>query len=722
MSVVTKSRPLTGHRIIRIPMKRLTVALGQDHVEGLAKGNPLSAVEELIWNSLDADAKAIEVTLSFSALGALSELRVTDNGLGIRYTDCDLAFGKIGESLKLNKKLTPNGRLLHGKFGKGRFRAFGIGHTVTWNSRYKHEESVNQFTITGHCATIREFVVSDEQTAYSSETGVTVSVTDIDQSLPGLQNTDKVVLELSKRLALYLRQYPGITITYDGTYINSDTHVSDSTKYPLTLKGLDGNEAPATLVILEWNVPIDRALYLCDAQGFTVDEKPAGIQAPGFRFTAYLSSPLIETLAESGALAADALHEVVAGVLDKAREQLKTHFREKEAAAAKDLVRQWKDEKVYPFEVPPSDAVEEAERQVFDVCAMKVQEFLPDFQKTEQKNKRLTFRLIREALERNPHNLQAILRQVLDLPTEQQTELAALLERTKLSAIINVSKMVMDRLDFLNGLDCILFGDLKKSVLERTQLHRILSEELWVFGDNYARGVDDESLKELLKKHIKILGRTDVVQKQEKVRDLDGKTRIVDLMLYRQYPTITPGTYEHLVLEFKKPDCKIGEKEIGQIEKYGITVAADERFDKAKTKWTFMLIGNELTTYAEHRCAVRDYGHIYESSDRQLNIFVHKWSTVMAAAKWRHEFLRDKLNAQVTKDDGLAFLRAKYAHYLPASATKDAVNGSATSPPSSAPTSSADPNSGSCTSGTPGGAPAPAKSTRARSGSGKRAP
>lgn len=97
--------------------------------------------------------------------------------------------------------------------------------------------------------------------------------------------------------------------------------------------------------------------------------------------------------------------------------------------------------------------------------------------------------------------------------------------------------------------------------------------------------------------------------------DFEGKNRIVGLMLYRQIPQLHPNHFEHLVVELKRPDCKLGQKELGQIENYAFSVADDERFDKSHTKWTFILVGNELAPFADRKCREhgRQYGHIHAS-------------------------------------------------------------------------------------------------------------
>jgi hypothetical protein len=102
--------------------------------------------------------------------------------------------------------------------------------------------------------------------------------------------------------------------------------------------------------------------------------------------------------------------------------------------------------------------------------------------------------------------VQKIIQEVLDLLTEMREDLAALLERVTLPAVINASKVVTDRLDFLRRLEILLFNPAsKEQLLERSQLHKILQEHTWVFGEKFALSVSDKGLKEVLLKHLACL-------------------------------------------------------------------------------------------------------------------------------------------------------------------------------------------------------------------------
>ena len=111
---------------------------------------------------------------------------------------------------------------------------------------------------------------------------------------------------------------------------------------------------------------------------------------------------------------------------------------------------------------------------------------MPEFSTAPAQNKALHLRLLRQAIAKIPEELQLILDEVLKLPKRKQAELAQLLRDVSLSAIISAAKIVADRLKFLTGLEAILFDhDKKQRLKERSQLHRIIAQNCWLFGEEY---------------------------------------------------------------------------------------------------------------------------------------------------------------------------------------------------------------------------------------------
>lgn len=99
----------------------------------------------------------------------------------------------------------------------------------------------------------------------------------------------------------------------------------------------------------------------------------------------------------------------------------------------------------------------------------------------------------------------------LSLPKRKREELAQLLRETSLSSIIGAAKVVADRIKFLNGLEAVLFDpDPKKRFKERTQLHKIIAQNTWLFGEEFSLSVNDQSLTAALIEHKKEL-KTEIV-------------------------------------------------------------------------------------------------------------------------------------------------------------------------------------------------------------------
>jgi hypothetical protein len=338
------------------------------------------------------------------------------------------------------------------------------------------------------------------------------------------------------------------------------------------------------------------------------------------------------------------------------------------ASDAKAVVEEWKTQEIYPYQGLPRDTVEEVERQVFDVVALNVNQYLPDFAASDPKSKRLSFQMLRTAIERSPQEVRRIIQEVLDLPKEKQEELGLLLERTTLTAIINASRLVGDRLEFLQGLDTIVFDrDYKKALLERKHLHRLIAENTWLFGEQYNLTVDDQSLTEVLRRHLHLLGE-EVLLHGDPVTTGDGSQGIVDLVLSRRVPHPRPDQLDHLVIELKRPTQKIDGDVLAQTEKYAHAVARDPRFGETRAHWTFWSLSNEIHDTVRWKVSNqsdRPDGLLLKLERPSMEVWVKTWGEVIESARARLRFFEEKLQYMATHDTGLAYLRQTYAKYLP---------------------------------------------------------
>jgi len=647
---------------------KVKVQVQNDYLERISKvRKPLLALSELIWNGLDADATRVDVDFKHNGLGGLDEITVTDNGDGICYADALLAFKNLGGSNKRGAgRSKSKRRLLHGKAGKGRFRAFALGDFVEWNTEFRDNGSAASFKINGSRMDLGTFDISDPVKVPQKIRGTEVRIHGIQKNYPSLEARD-ALQELTQYFALYLREYPDVSIFYSGTKIDPSSIEERVTNFELGSITLgNGKEISAQLTVIEWKTLTDRSLFLCDSAGFALAEIPPGIQAPGFNFTAYLKSEHIRDLDNEDALLLEDLHPDVKTCLEYAKGVLRDHFRQRISENAQALVAQWKQEKIYPYEGKPKGILDETERQVFDVVALNINSYLPDFNKADVRSKKLSLRLIKQALERSPGALQTILSDVFNLPADKQEEFATLLKKTTLPAMIKASRTVTDRLDFLKGLELLVFNlDSKETLLERQQLHKILADHTWIFGEEFNLTVNDKSLTDVLEQHLHLLGRgKDDVQP---VLRNDNTVGIVDLMLSRRIPQPKAEEREHLVIELKRPKQDVDATVAAQIESYAIAVSTDERFRDTKTRWVFWAVSNDMSDVVRKKVRQRNRaeGMLYDDDEGRITIWVKTWSQIIENCRARLTFFQELLNYSADDESGIEFLRSTHEKYLP---------------------------------------------------------
>ena len=305
-------------------MKQIYVQAQADHIESLFKGSPLMAIEELVWNALDADAKEVKVDLITNQLGAVDAVRVTDDGTGIDVIKADQTFGNLGGSWKREGKGTPyTSRRLHGRHGRGRFKAFALGMNVEWRTTMRVGDEYLSYKISGTAE--RPGVFDLEDAPAGPATGTEVYVTNVRATVDSLLDAGETVQNLAAKFALYLKSYPDVRIYFNGLPVTPVVVQKRTTDYKLALE----NGAEAKLEVIEWKRKFvgSGRLVFAGPDGFQLHEQPAGVRSgTGASFTAYLISPRFPTLAAENALVMDELNPEVRMYLDETKKVLKAHF------------------------------------------------------------------------------------------------------------------------------------------------------------------------------------------------------------------------------------------------------------------------------------------------------------------------------------------------------------------------------------------------------------
>ena len=304
--------------------KQIYVQAQPDHIESLSKSAPAAALEELIWNALDADAKEVKVDLITNALGAVEAVRVTDDGTGIDVMKIDSTFGSLGGSWKRGETKTGvAGRRLHGRHGRGRFKAFALGSHVEWRTTMRAGGELLSYVLQGDLTSPGVFEL-DAAPQPGPSTGTEVYVTDVKVNSDSLLNAGETVQTLAAKFALYLKSYPDVRIYFNGLPVTPVIVQKRTTDYKLTLE----NGAEAKLEVIEWKRKFVGAgkLVFAGPDGFQLHEQSALVRSGGIPFTAYLIAPRFPALAAENALVMDELNPEVRMYLDETKKVLKAHF------------------------------------------------------------------------------------------------------------------------------------------------------------------------------------------------------------------------------------------------------------------------------------------------------------------------------------------------------------------------------------------------------------
>lgn len=648
-------------------MTDYTVEIQPDFLERQAKASPITAVAELIWNGLDADATAITVGLEDDQLGGLKKIIVTDNGLGMPHAEAPTLFRNLGGSWKRHGARTKQrNRQLHGQEGRGRFKAFALGRAVDWQCTYARDGRLFRYDITILESDIRHVRIGEEVEAPgTTPTGVTVIVSDLKRNFVSLKPQNSVQ-EFSEIFAIYLKDYRDIAIIIDGERIDPAVAIAKTWDEGLTpIADDEGNAHSAALEVIEWHRQTKRALYLCNEQGFPLSQVEARFHVGDFHFSAYLKSSLISALQKDNRLELAEMVPALVAVTEEARGKIKEIFRERASERAKLVVDDWKAQNLYPYEGEAASQIERAERQIFDIVAVTVQEATTDVADIPRPQMALHLRMLRHAIERSPAELQRILDEVLRLPKRKQKQLADLLDETDLSAIISAAATIADRLKFLQGLRIILFDhEVRDRLKERSQLHKILETNTWIFGEEFNLWASDRELTTVLKAHKEKLDPDLIID--EPVKLLIRKRGIVDLMLSRAQKRHRADDYEHLVVELKAPKVKLTSKELTQIKDYALSVARDDRYHRVKgVKWHFWLVSDSYDDFVQSEIASGpDPDRRLINRGPNFSIGVKTWGEILDENNARLQFVKQALEHNADDGKALTFLEERHREFL----------------------------------------------------------
>ena len=264
-----------------------------------------------------------------------------------------------------------------------------------------------------------------------------------------------------------------------------------------------------------------------------------------------------------------------------------------------------------------------------------------------------------------------ILKEVCLLSNEDIEKLDKILEYTTLPNIIATSNEVIDRIRFLKELRELVAGDISKKVKERSQLHKIIAKEQWLFGEQYKPGTSDMSLRNVLQAHIKNINRDNLNDEkilQDIKQDKSPQLNLIpDLCLWSAIPKDSQEKREHLFVELKRPNQNATIKEQQQINDYAFAVSNDKRFTKENTSWKFILVVSEIEERLrqEKKDNINSLNGLYGKGDN-FEVYIYTWSYIIEQREGELRRLKKMLDLNLTESpEDFSYLKTVHSEFLP---------------------------------------------------------
>ena len=634
-------------------MTTLNLVAKQDYLEKVARTrDPIRAIAEFVWNSLDADATRISVEFGRNGLGGIEEIVIRDNGTGISHSHAARDFGNLGASWKRETIKSPGfQRALHGKEGRGRLRFFSLANRGRWLTVYKEGEAPLAFVIEIAAGALDKCDVSDTAPAPLTATGTVVELAPLKETFDWLLSR-QAFLEFNAIFASYVIQYPGVSLFYNGTLVDPDDTIAYSYVFPMrAIVGPHRTLSDLSLKVVEWKSQVDgRKIYLGGENGIVLGSQSAHVTAPGFEFSAYANSAFFQEIAEANLLELDDLTDPdFMYVMEHIRERLGGYFRQRLAERSRGLIEELKSEGAYPYEGDPKDEVERRERDVFDIATYAVSSYSREFKKADTSLRKMTLTLLREAIRHNPDALSHILRAVVNLPKNRQDEFSNLLHKTELGNIISASSLIADRVTVLQVLSSMVFNPAHRSTIkERGELDSLVRDNTWLFGERFHITLPEAGLTRVMERVTEELGSSRPVRR---VRKLDGTAGRIDCFLGRSVPHPDQNRREFMVLELKRPALTIGRVELDQLEDYVNALHVQPDFSHTDTYWHFYLVTGDYDHSIVGRITQKDRPVGLFLEKENYRVWVKTWSEIIRECESRLQFIQEKLRIEVSGNE-----------------------------------------------------------------------
>ncbi|MCP1994720.1 ATP-binding protein [Flavobacterium sp. HSC-61S13] len=624
------------------------------------------AFKELINNAIQANAKNIDITIvyndSLTVKSGIEKLSIQDDGCGVPYSEIKKRILQIATNVKKSGQ------------GIGRFSSFQIGElmkieTVAFDSR---NQQYSKTRLAIDTATLDDIEL--EKTAVKidydySET--TRNTTYYKVEIENLHhNKQKRVAKKNLLIASFnkdqiaaaiFEHYPfeifneKINFTVNGRKIDKNEFVLEEPKYKkVTYSNINQQVFDLNFHFYKIKTSLNKVKVFLQAEN-------AGIKSVAYEFTyssdwytpdlgtwfVYIDSNLFDSdlfrnidLENLGEEETKKLKSVI-------KETINDFFKTRNKKF-ENFINRLENDQYYPFknEKPATNSQE----IVFKKIAYLIEE-KHQIVESDDQIRTFLFPLLNKAIADG--NIEYIFNKVLKLSDENLDKFHSLLQKTDLENVVHFASKVAAKNEFLSFLHEIIYGSIASYVKERSQLHKIVENELWLFGEHYNETPhlwSDRRIGSILSDLTnRFLHYEPTADENNLIENTEGLNNITDLFFLNEKIN-DYGEREIMVVELKSPKCAIGKKELNQIDAYAFTLEDYGALPTEKVKYKLYLISSHLSKFAKSkvkssRQKYPDQPFLYDrKTEKNIEVYVVEWSEIIELCKRKLKYLSLQLD------------------------------------------------------------------------------
>lgn len=630
--------------------------------------NTFHAFCELITNSIQAKAKDIKIEIEYARKNSLvtspiKSITLIDDGHGVPISEFENKILEVGTTAKTDGQ------------GIGRFGALQIGSqveidTVAWDEKIKkftkvylpiNAEEFKQRGLKDIDFVLTEDVFNTDKNPYYS-----IAIKNLyhgrQEKVPKKNKIVNELLQENIRLALF-EKYPyeifnnSVVFSVNGKPLSRNEFIYDKPKIKRTdYTDIKGSKTKISFYF--YNIKLSPSKVKVFLQ---VDN--AGVKTVAHEYTyssdwyssdlgtwfIYVESPLFSLdlfrnidFEDMGDEELSKLKNFIKGIINDFFLEINQRFKKFTTKLSDDVFNPHKNEK------PPS----EAQEILFQKAAFLIEDQYKLLEK-DNKIRGLIYPLIDKALADG--NIQDIFDSILKLDTPTIEKFHELLKKTELENIIHFANRVANHSEFLDFLHELVYGNISELIKERSQLHKMIENELWLFGEQY-NGTpclwSDKKIGNILKE---IRDQTLVYEPSESDENLielpTAELREITDLFFTNEKITDDGSKEYMVVELKAPKCLIGQKEINQIDKYAFTIEKNDGLPSDKVKYKLLLISSKLNDYTKSKMeSAFDKNRIpflYDKKTKKsIEIYIMSWSELIENNRRKLNYLSEHLKVK----------------------------------------------------------------------------